>query len=224
MPVRLVALDEGPDITLNHSMVVVGRHPACDTRLDSLRVSRHHCCMTQENGEVVVRDLGSTNGIRINGQRVEIGRLRPGDELSIAHIRYRLENGQGHEQTIAETNGQMLLGARMDDNAPMPIGLAGAPPSVPQMPAVPIAPADPGENAIAAEIRKILSAGLADKCRIQVIVQMPEGNEARSGSPSGQGAPEPPPSDDPASDDPASDDPNAQASEHREECHSSSSP
>ncbi len=90
MPARLVALDEGPDINLDRAMVVVGRHPSCDTRLDSLRVSRHHCCMTQENGEVMVRDLGSTNGIRINGQRVEIGRMRPGDELSIAHIRYRL--------------------------------------------------------------------------------------------------------------------------------------
>ena len=105
MPARLVALDDGPDINLDRAMVVVGRHPSCDTRLDSLRVSRHHCCMTQENGEVMVRDLGSTNGIRINGQRVEIGRIRPGDELSIAHIRYRLENGQGHEQTIAEAGG-----------------------------------------------------------------------------------------------------------------------
>jgi pSer/pThr/pTyr-binding forkhead associated (FHA) protein len=53
--------------------------------------------MTQESGEVVVRDLGSTNGIRINGQRVEIGRLRPGDELSIAHDRYRLEKGDRGE-------------------------------------------------------------------------------------------------------------------------------
>ena len=58
MPVRLVALDEGPDITLDRTMVVVGRHPACDTRLDSLRVSRHHCCMTQESGEVVVQGPG----------------------------------------------------------------------------------------------------------------------------------------------------------------------
>jgi predicted component of type VI protein secretion system len=91
MPVRLVALDEGPDIRLDRAMVVVGRHPSCDTRLDSLRVSRHHCCMTQENGEVMVRDLGSANGIRINGQLVEIGRLRPGDELSIANLRYRVE-------------------------------------------------------------------------------------------------------------------------------------
>src|SRR5206468_5017833 len=100
MPFRLVALDEGPDIPLDDPMVVVGRHPACDTRLDSLRVSRQHCCITQENGEVAVKDLGSTNGIRINGQRVEIGRLRLGDELSIAHLRYRLEDRADHEPSI----------------------------------------------------------------------------------------------------------------------------
>jgi pSer/pThr/pTyr-binding forkhead associated (FHA) protein len=76
-------------------MVVVGRHPNCETQLESLRVSRHHCCITRENDQVVVRDLGSTNGIRINGRRVESGRLRPGDELSIAHFRYRLEGEEG---------------------------------------------------------------------------------------------------------------------------------
>jgi hypothetical protein len=96
MSARLVALDEGPDIALDRAMVVVGRHPACDARLDSLRVSRHHCCISQEHGEVLVRDLGSTNGIRINGQRVEIGRLCAGDELAIAHVRYRLEDGPDH--------------------------------------------------------------------------------------------------------------------------------
>jgi pSer/pThr/pTyr-binding forkhead associated (FHA) protein len=50
--------------------------------------------MTRENGKVLVRDLGSTNGIRINGMRVETGSLGPGDELSIAHIRYRLEGDE----------------------------------------------------------------------------------------------------------------------------------
>ena len=93
MPARLVALDGGPDILIDQDMVVVGRHPACDARLDSLRLSRHHCCLTQEHGEIFVRDLGSTNGIRINGERVKVGRLRLGDELSIAHFRYRVEDG-----------------------------------------------------------------------------------------------------------------------------------
>ena len=98
MSSRFVAIDEGPDITLDRAMIVVGRHPNCDTRLNSLRVSRHHCCMTRENDQVVVRDLGSTNGVRINGTRVETGKLRPGDELSIAHIRYRLEREEDSEQ------------------------------------------------------------------------------------------------------------------------------
>jgi predicted component of type VI protein secretion system len=98
MSSRFVAIDEGPDISLDRAMVVVGRHPNCDTRLSSLRVSRRHCCMTRENDQVVVHDLGSTNGIRINGERVETGRLRPGDELSIAHIRYRLEGEEDSDQ------------------------------------------------------------------------------------------------------------------------------
>ena len=104
MSARLVALDEGPVITLDRAMVVVGRHLACDIRLESLRVSRHHCCLTQEDSEVVVRDLGSTNGIRINGQRVEIGRLREGDELAIAHVRYRLEDRLNHPLSMTPQN------------------------------------------------------------------------------------------------------------------------
>src|SRR5262249_5790844 len=42
---RLLALDDGPDIPVATAIVVVGRHPACDARLDSIRVSRRHCCL-----------------------------------------------------------------------------------------------------------------------------------------------------------------------------------
>jgi predicted component of type VI protein secretion system len=157
MPTRLVALDEGPDIPLDRTMVVVGRHPQCDCRLDSLRVSRHHCCMTQDNGEVVVRDLGSTNGVRINGQRVEVGRLRPGDELSIAHIRYRLETGVGHDMTLADGTPRVL---RDRDDA-----------SGPESPS-PFAPMADLEKPLAAAVRGMLPAGLAEKFQVQVILKM----------------------------------------------------
>src|SRR5215470_4372523 len=94
MPVRLVSLNEGPDIPLDREPIVVGRHPHCDVRLPSFRVSRRHCCLTEVDGAVAVRDLGSTNGTWINDRRVEAGRLRPGDTLTIAVLRYRLENGR----------------------------------------------------------------------------------------------------------------------------------
>ncbi len=180
MAARLVALDEGSDIPLDRTMVVVGRHPQCDARLDSLRVSRHHCCMTQDKEEVVVRDLGSTNGIRINGQRVEMGRLRPGDELSIAHIRYRLENGiVGSDVTMADpsqtasrvANSRAATGREPD---PLANPLAASSPGSASLPLGSIPMASPGsDNPLAAAVRDLLPAGVADKCRIQVIVQMP---------------------------------------------------
>ena len=102
MTTRLVALDDGPDIPLGREPIVVGRHPNCDVRLPSIRVSRRHCCLTEVDGEVAVRDLGSSNGTLINVRRVEAGRLRPGDSLSIATLRYRMENGQAAEASRAD--------------------------------------------------------------------------------------------------------------------------
>jgi len=176
MPARLVALDEGSDIPLDRTMVVVGRHPQCDARLDSLRVSRHHCCMTQDNGEVVVRDLGSTNGIRINGQRVEMGRLRAGDELSIAHIRYRLDSGQGHELTLADGSNSLAE----DPLDPLsPIVTPSRPASSADDESDPPFPAlESQDNPLARAVRGLLPAGVADRCRIQVIVQMRDDAEA----------------------------------------------
>jgi pSer/pThr/pTyr-binding forkhead associated (FHA) protein len=124
--------------------------------------------MMQESGEVVIRDLGSTNGIRINGQRVEMGRLRPGDELSIAHIRYRLDNGQGHDQTLADPAGLHPPVAGDLPRSPQH-GLDDEPFPAEPPPLVPL-PSD--ENALAAAVRKILPSAVAEKCRIQVIVQM----------------------------------------------------
>jgi pSer/pThr/pTyr-binding forkhead associated (FHA) protein len=103
MPTCLVALDEGPNIPLGREPIVVGRHPHCDVRLPSIRVSRRHCCLSEIDGEVAVRDLGSSNGTLINGWPVESGRLRPGDTLTIAHLRYRLENGQRAEASRADS-------------------------------------------------------------------------------------------------------------------------
>lgn len=180
MAVRLVALDEGPDISLDREMLVVGRHPQCDARLDSIRVSRRHCCMTPDNGDIVVKDLGSTNGIRINGQRVEKGRLRVGDELSIAHIRYRLDDGDAQEATVAEPIGERNgYHARAHDDARAGFRLRAASSTPFGGQEVDLSPPPSDDNPLAAAVRHMLPAGMAEKCQIQVIVRMP--NEADSG-------------------------------------------
>ncbi len=93
-PARLVSLDGGTDISLFDSApMIMGRDRRCDARIDSLRVSRFHCCVAAVENGVHVSDLGSTNGTRINGRSIHAGRLLPGDELMIAHLRYRVERG-----------------------------------------------------------------------------------------------------------------------------------
>ena len=91
MPAQLVALNDGPSILVDKPILLLGRHPECDVQIDSRKISRRHCCIAQVNDYLVVRDLDSTNGIRINGVRVVEGKLRPGDEVTIGNHRYQVE-------------------------------------------------------------------------------------------------------------------------------------
>ncbi len=90
MPAQLVSLGDGPNILLDKPIVLIGRHEECDVQLNSRKVSRKHCCIAQVNDYLVVRDLGSTNGVRINGVRTQEGSLRVGDELTIGNHRYQV--------------------------------------------------------------------------------------------------------------------------------------
>jgi pSer/pThr/pTyr-binding forkhead associated (FHA) protein len=94
MSAFLVPLDPGLClIPLEKAIVLIGRQADCDVALThSRKVSRKHCCIAQVNNSYVVRDLGSTNGIFINGTRVrkETG-LALGDELAIGDVRFRLQ-------------------------------------------------------------------------------------------------------------------------------------
>ena len=90
MPAQLLALSDGPTILLDKPILLFGRHPECDVQLNSRKVSRRHCCVAQVGEYLVVRDLGSTNGVRINGVRVNEGKLAAGDELTIGNFRYQV--------------------------------------------------------------------------------------------------------------------------------------
>ena len=96
MSARLVPLSLGPAdapvISLQRPVILVGRHPECDVRIDVPEVSRRHCCLALASERVMIRDLGSRNGVRVNGRVVDESILRPGDEVAIAQFLYRLED------------------------------------------------------------------------------------------------------------------------------------
>uniref|UniRef100_A0A7C4QUG9 FHA domain-containing protein n=1 Tax=Schlesneria paludicola TaxID=360056 RepID=A0A7C4QUG9_9PLAN len=94
MAAFLVPLDAGSCvIPLEKAILLIGRQSDCDVSLTTSRkVSRKHCCIAIVNNTVIVRDLGSTNGVCINGQRINReAPLRLGDELTIGDVRFRLQ-------------------------------------------------------------------------------------------------------------------------------------
>ena len=90
MPAHLLSLTDGPSILIDKPVLLFGRHQECDVQLNSKKVSRRHCVLAQVNDYLVIRDLGSTNGVRINGQRVAEGKLLPGDEVMIGNFKYQV--------------------------------------------------------------------------------------------------------------------------------------
>ncbi len=61
----------------------LGRAPDCDIRLPDQGVSRHHCTIDNTGDGLQVTDLQSANGTYINGELMEAGALRPGDQLAV---------------------------------------------------------------------------------------------------------------------------------------------
>ncbi len=70
---------------------VIGRSRECDLVLDDPNVSRRHAELRREDGGWAVRDLGSTNGIKLNGHRSRGARLNPGDEITLGISRLTFE-------------------------------------------------------------------------------------------------------------------------------------
>jgi pSer/pThr/pTyr-binding forkhead associated (FHA) protein len=91
---RLVPLKLGscPAIPVQRPVVLVGRHPECDVRIDLPKISRRHCCLALAYDRVLIRDLGSRNGLRVNGAVVEETQLHPGDTVAIGPLLFRVED------------------------------------------------------------------------------------------------------------------------------------
>jgi pSer/pThr/pTyr-binding forkhead associated (FHA) protein len=94
MSARLIPLTThgSPTLNLQRPVLLIGRHPECDIRLDLPQVSRRHCCLAMADDRLLIRDLGSRHGVRVNGRRVDEARLLPGDEIAIGPLIYRLED------------------------------------------------------------------------------------------------------------------------------------
>lgn len=101
MRARLVSADGGPSIDLLKELTLFGRDEDCDVRLDHKSVSKIHCVVVKTDAGLLLRDLGSTNGTRVNGQRVRRATLAPNDTLAVANLKFVVKFGAGFESEEA---------------------------------------------------------------------------------------------------------------------------
>ena len=92
--------------------MIVGRDPACDVseQTDPL-LSRRHAAFSADARDVRVRDLGSRNGILVNGVKMPESTLRSGDVVQIGHlqVRYVDEVGPFVDLAAADSAATKLL-------------------------------------------------------------------------------------------------------------------
>jgi pSer/pThr/pTyr-binding forkhead associated (FHA) protein len=142
MTYRLIPLNQPgiPAIPLQRPVLLIGRHPECDIRIDLSKISRRHCCVALAYDRVVIRDLGSHNGMRVNGRQVEEARLHAGDEVAIGPLIFRLEMEAAPQ--AASASPRPVGAASSQAGSRGAGGRPGAPSPVPEDPGIDLVPLD----------------------------------------------------------------------------------
>ena len=178
--------------------VTIGREEGNGLRLNDERVSRFHAKVQTEDGDVILTDLDSTNGTRVNGTAIQIRRLRPGDQVSIGRSMLLFgtieeiaarkaavpsNNVGGQVQTIradelAAASGRVSVADSQRTVAPAPPAVAGWTAFDDDVPPLP-QKLTPAQAARLAEILDYLHKGLTTA--VENIEANEDGTEVRLG-------------------------------------------
>ncbi len=109
---ELIPLKGGDTIPLIREVMTIGRRDSCDIPMHFPNISGKHCELLYRSGYWYIRDLHSTNGVKVNNLRVDQKILHPGDKISIGKrlftIQYSLPADQNKLEEV-ETEDIMSL-------------------------------------------------------------------------------------------------------------------
>ena len=106
---ELVPVGGGDPIPLPRTPLVLGRRESCDICLRFPNVSGRHCELSFKGGFWVLKDLDSTNGVKVNGERVQQKVLRPGDTIKIAKREFTINYTPSDRLSTLEDDIEDLL-------------------------------------------------------------------------------------------------------------------
>lgn len=93
MKAELVPENGDPPIPIVRDVTVVGRRDYCDVVIDHPSLSKRHCVLVKTDGLLVIRDLATTNGTKVKGQKVRWAALLPDDRISLGGYKLRVYLG-----------------------------------------------------------------------------------------------------------------------------------
>lgn len=110
---KLVVLSEGltgKSYELKVEKTTIGRSDDNNFQIAEASVSSHHAEVHLKGKEILVKDLGSTNGTFINGERLTEGTVKPGQILRLGSIEMRLETGEAAPATKKQFDQTRVIG------------------------------------------------------------------------------------------------------------------
>ena len=114
---ELIPLGGGDSIPLVREVLSIGRRESCDICMRYPNVSSVHAQLSFQEGYWRIRDMNSTNGIKVNGQRVLEKLLHPGDEITIAKRKFTIEYELPAGRRALEEVEEDLLGTSLLEKA-----------------------------------------------------------------------------------------------------------
>jgi adenylate cyclase len=114
---ELVPIGGGDSIPLVRQVLTIGRRESCDIRMPFPNVSSVHAQLTFQEGYWRIRDMNSTNGIKVNGARVLEKLLHPDDEITIAKRKYTIQYELPAGRRALEEVEEDLLGTSLLEKA-----------------------------------------------------------------------------------------------------------
>lgn len=100
-------------VTTPEHRCVIGRADSCEVQLDGVKISREHAELTPVGPAFGVRDLGSRNGLWVNGQRVEAAALMNGDVIRLGEWVGCVVPGLSGDVAFGEIAPGLLAGPRL---------------------------------------------------------------------------------------------------------------
>ncbi len=112
MKSELIPMNGDPPIPITRDVTLVGRREFCDVRIEHPSLSKRHAVLVRTDGLLIIRDLISTNGTKVNGQRVMWAALLPNDRVTLGRYKFRVYLGPDEALSPSELGQRQLAGAQ----------------------------------------------------------------------------------------------------------------